>query len=106
MGFLKSFYSILPNQFSSWPCAPRDQALGVKASVDDLLTGLGPEENSLSNLEDSLQDALDNKDTVEDRLVKVGTRRGDLTSPSTPGVGNLWPGGRVWEGHMRPVSLF
>lgn len=73
----------------------------MKASVDDLLTGLGPEENSLSNLEDSLQDALDDKDTIEDGLDKVGTRRGDLTSPSTPGVGSLWPGGRVWEGHMR-----
>lgn len=49
----------------------RDTALGVKAYVDNMLADFGPLENSVSNLEDSLEDSLEAKDTLSNRLGKV-----------------------------------
>lgn len=51
----------------------RDAALGVKADVDGMLSGFGPVENSVSNLEDRLEDSLEARDSLSDQLRKVGT---------------------------------
>lgn len=52
----------------------RDTALGVKSEVDGLLSGFGPMDNTLSNLEDRLQDSIYNIDTLMDDLTKVGSK--------------------------------
>lgn len=52
-------------------CVHRDTALGVKADVDEMLSGFGPVENSVATLEDRLRESLDAKDTLTDRLAKV-----------------------------------
>lgn len=57
----------------------RDTALGVKADVDEMLSGFGPVENTVANLEDRLRDNLDAKDTLTDHLTKV---RGETTTRS------------------------
>lgn len=67
----------------------RDTALGVKANVDDMLAGFGPVENSVSNLEDRLEESFDAKDTLSDRLGKVGIIKGRSRSPITTLVGLL-----------------
>lgn len=67
----------------------RDTALGVKANVDDMLAGFGPVEISVSNLGDRLEDSLDAKDTLNDRLGKVGIIKGRSCSPITTLVGLL-----------------
>lgn len=67
----------------------RDTALGVKANVDDMLAGFGPVENSVSNLGDRLEDSLDAKDNLRDRLGKVGIIKRRSCSPITTLVGLL-----------------
>lgn len=51
----------------------RDTALGVKADVDGLLAGFNSVENSLSDLEDKLQDSIDIMDKLNTSLTKVGS---------------------------------
>lgn len=53
-------------------CIYRDTALDVKADMDELLSGFGSVENSLSNVEDKLQDSTELLDTLKDRLKTVG----------------------------------
>lgn len=52
----------------------RDTAVGVKSEVDKLLSGFPPKEDTLSNLEDRLQDNGDNIDTLTNNLTKVGSK--------------------------------
>lgn len=52
----------------------RDTALGVKSEVDGLLTGFPPMEDTLSNLDNRLQDNMDDTDTLIDNLTKVGSK--------------------------------
>lgn len=52
----------------------RDTALGVKSEVDRLLSGFPPMEDTLSNLDDRLQDSMDNTDTLINNLTTVGSK--------------------------------
>lgn len=50
----------------------RDTAIGVKADVDGLLSGFSSTENSLSDLEDRLQNSMDLIDNLKVNLTQVG----------------------------------
>lgn len=52
----------------------RDTALGVKADVDGLLSGFGSVEDSLSDVEDKLQDSTNLLNNLKDNLKTVGRR--------------------------------
>ncbi|KAM9364179.1 laminin subunit beta-3 [Pholidichthys leucotaenia] len=49
----------------------RDKAQGVKADVDGLLTGFQSVENTLSDLEDKLQDSMELTDTLNNNLTEA-----------------------------------
>ncbi|XP_008319201.1 laminin subunit beta-3 [Cynoglossus semilaevis] len=51
--------------------AARDTAIGVKADVDGLLSGFSSTENSLSDLEDRLQNSMDLIDNLKVNLTQV-----------------------------------
>lgn len=56
------------------PHTHRDTALGVKSEVDTLLSGFPPMEDTLSNLDNRLQNTTDKIDTLIDNLTKVGSK--------------------------------
>ncbi|KAM7006218.1 laminin subunit beta-3 [Tautogolabrus adspersus] len=69
----------------------RDTALGVKGEVDQLLSGLGTVEGSMSDLEDRLQDSMDKIDnlnsnitTAKDQLTPAEKTLDDITSQIKP----------------------
>lgn len=77
----------------------RDKALGVKSEVDGLLSGFPPMEDTLTNLDDRLQDSMNNTHRLINNLSKVGSKdlsKGRWYSPiQTSGIelsGSLYTG--------------
>lgn len=61
--------------FSCFLLLLRDQAVVVKADVDQTLASFGPVEKSLSDIEDKVQNSTDLMEGLKRHLMEVGTRR-------------------------------